>query len=223
MTRITGDEFDTVLFLAVGGRVLQQSTREAFSRSDPRVSAGLWSGTRHTEPVAIMTTPIDRKAPSEQWEYIRRLQADCLQHYQDVREDMERRYPGVVPKCCSSCWQARPATREFFRRNATTPDGLDYYCKECRNTYQRRYREMWRRFMGDLYSSYDPRHGRMIRTIRLIAEERGVPWEGRGEPKECPRCHELKPLTREYYHRALSRSNGYQAYCKACRSKAVRS
>ena len=126
-------------------------------------------------------------------------------------------------KYCYTCGEQKPATPTYFHRQPSNRDGLNSVCKVCRNAHMRAYRQFMRSFLGDLYKSYNPGLGQFRRAWRLHAEEIGRPLVGSGEPKECPRCHEVKPLTSEYFHRALSRSNGYQAYCKACRSKAVHS
>ena len=44
-------------------------------------------------------------------------------------------------KICSKCKKPFPATSEHFNKNASTPDGLDYYCKHCKAESQKdRYR-----------------------------------------------------------------------------------
>jgi hypothetical protein len=148
-----------------------------------------------------------------------RMQAEYLQDLEDGLDALQRSNSGVPLKHCSRCWTVYPGTTEHFRRNRTAPYGLDYYCKACRNIYQSRYR----RAFPVMFKRYDREYRQSRRVIRLAFEERGIPFTGPGGEKRCPRCQQDKPLTREYYHRSLSRPDGFQTYCKVCRSKAVRS
>lgn len=40
-------------------------------------------------------------------------------------------------KICSSCKKPLDRTSENFNKNASAPDGFDYYCKKCKNEKQR--------------------------------------------------------------------------------------
>lgn len=148
-----------------------------------------------------------------------RMQAEYLQDLEDGLDALQRSNPGGPLKHCSRCWTVYPGTTEHFRRNRTAPGGLDHYCKACRNIYQSRYR----RAFPVMFQRYDREYRQSRRVIRLAFEERGIPFKPKATEKRCPRCNEVKPLTREYYHRALSRPNGFHTHCKVCRSKAVRS
>ena len=39
-------------------------------------------------------------------------------------------------KRCSTCNEAKPATSEFFNKDATRPDGLRFQCRDCSNSYR---------------------------------------------------------------------------------------
>ena len=122
-------------------------------------------------------------------------------------------------KRCSKCLELKPATPEFFHRNASTPDGLYPYCKPCRNAYACAHRKafpvMYRR-LGREYTQSN-------RIIRLFAEKRGIPFVPQAKAKRCPRCKEVKPLTREYYYRNLTKSDGFQPHCKPCHREYIKS
>jgi len=41
---------------------------------------------------------------------------------------------GKMKRCSrKQCLKEYPATEEYFGKNASAPDGLDYYCKECKS------------------------------------------------------------------------------------------
>ena len=123
-----------------------------------------------------MTTPIDMKAISERLEHIWRLQDECLQHDQDELDALQRNYPGVPLRQCTWCWTLKPATPEFFHRNRTDPDGLDSYCKACRNDYQTRYRQFYRNYFGVGFRRSERRYTQETLAIRRWAEAGGIPF-----------------------------------------------
>jgi hypothetical protein len=160
-----------------------------------------------------MTTPIDTKASSEQWEGLGRLQDEYFQQVQDELDALQRNYPGVALKQCSSCWTLKPAIPEFFRRNRSTWDGLDSYCKVCRNDYCRRERRLY----PGMFRRYERAYRLSNLVIRRAYEEAGFQFVPSAKEKHCPKCGQTKPLTREYFHRNLGRGNGFNSHCKACR------
>ena len=129
------------------------------------------------------------------------------------QEDLYQRIQAGELKPCPNCRVAKPPTPEYFRRNASTASGLDCYCKDCRKIYMRGYRQIYRLWLRRCERNY--RQTR--RFLRMDFEAASLPFVPKAKEKRCPRCQELKPLTREYYHRALSRPDGFQTYCKACR------
>lgn len=40
-------------------------------------------------------------------------------------------------KKCPKCGQEKPATEEFFGKNKSASDGLNYWCKICKSEYQK--------------------------------------------------------------------------------------
>lgn len=42
-------------------------------------------------------------------------------------------------KTCNKCEVEKPATPEYFHRNKSKKDGLEYTCKECRKEYDKKY------------------------------------------------------------------------------------
>jgi hypothetical protein len=140
---------------------------------------------------------------------IERLKVEILRDYDDALS----RGAG---KWCNWCHQLKPPTPEYFHRSARQPDGLGSYCKACRSAYMNEYRREWpgtfRRYRQQYY------HSNLV--IRRFFEEGGTPFVPKAKEKRCSRCGEVKPLTREFFHRDLGRPNGFNSYCKACRSKA---
>jgi hypothetical protein len=43
----------------------------------------------------------------------------------------------IKTKTCKHCKETYPATSEYFRRDATKPDGWSFYCKTCAKNMQR--------------------------------------------------------------------------------------
>ena len=115
-------------------------------------------------------------------------------------------------KRCSTCLVLKPATLEYFYRDTTKRDGLTHDCKPCRIVHtgaqHRAFPVMARRHQREFRMSHQ--------IIRAAAEQRGIPFMPKATEKRCPRCGEVKPLTREYFYRDLGQSNGFQSHCKPC-------
>ena len=47
----------------------------------------------------------------------------------------------VIRKNCTKCEKPYPATNEYFSKNATTKDGLEHWCKNCKKKQQADYRK----------------------------------------------------------------------------------
>jgi len=48
--------------------------------------------------------------------------------------------PDFTTKRCSHCKQEYPATPEYFGRYKSTPDGLFFWCRKCKNEHDKQYR-----------------------------------------------------------------------------------
>lgn len=95
-------------------------------------------------------------------------------------------------KRCPDCKLDRPITD--YGRNASLPDGLQFYCKDC---CSRRGAEAYRR-----------KRAKLGKTVR---ERPAVP-EGH---KYCPGCATVRPHTE--WHRNKRSRDGLASYCRICR------
>src|SRR5215207_3822960 len=90
----------------------------------------------------------------------------------------------MTTKRCSKCGQEYPATHEFFVARSSSKDGLDSWCKSCKNAHAKK-----------RYDS-DPEHGREIATRwreqnRETARQRHREWKNQNpdKMKESKRKH----------------------------------
>jgi hypothetical protein len=103
-------------------------------------------------------------------------------------------YSSFMEKRCPDCGETKPV--EAFSKNASRPDGLQFYCKSCYSArYTRAYRE------------------RRLRLGLPVRAQVDVP-DGH---KYCPGCQEVSPLSN--WHRNATTGDGYAAYCKDCRRR----
>jgi hypothetical protein len=96
-------------------------------------------------------------------------------------------------KHCPDCGETKPVTA--FSRNASRPDGLQFYCKSC--------------FSARAALTYRKKRARLGKTVRERVE---VP-DGY---KRCPGCERILPAER--WHRTRRTRDGLASECKDCRS-----
>lgn len=96
-------------------------------------------------------------------------------------------------KTCPDCGERKPLAA--FNRNASRPDGVQFYCRSC--------------FSARAARTYRNRRARLGKTVREKIE---VP-DGH---KRCPGCERILPTER--WHRTRRTRDGLASECKDCRS-----
>lgn len=102
-------------------------------------------------------------------------------------------------KICSRCKVSKP--REEFNKGRKNPDGLDYYCKQCRREIHLVNKEYNNKRCMENYYKKNPKE---------------VLPEGM---KRCSKCKEVKPMTEQYFGKLSKSSDGFKYSCKECRRK----
>ena len=97
-------------------------------------------------------------------------------------------------KTCPDCGQTK--LDSDFGDNASRPDGLAHYCKEC--------------FRARANAHYRRKRASMGLPVRR-------PYDGPDDHKRCAECRMVKPLTE--FHKSPQQSGGYNCYCKDCRRR----
>jgi hypothetical protein len=105
--------------------------------------------------------------------------------------------PAEGQKTCPDCGETKPVTS--FNRNASRPDGLQFYCKSCFSVRGAR--------------TYRKKRARLGKTVREKIE---VP----AEHKYCPTCRQCVPYSE--WHRTRGTRDGLVSECKACRKVRAR-
>ena len=120
--------------------------------------------------------------------------------------------------CCTKCGEEKPATTEFFSRDAKKRNGLASLCRACNNKRSSQYQKQWPAVVRRKVRVYHQAN----RAMREVALARGFPLQ-LGDPTRlysCPRCGEEKPRTEEFFHHELRTSDGLQYLCKPCNNAA---
>lgn len=105
-----------------------------------------------------------------------------------------------ISKTCPKCGDAKPATAEYWHRNAQSADGLHGHCRACRLAHSRA--------------------KTLQRQPTLKSARRHLPATG---PKTCPSCKQTKPRTLDCWSKDSGRRDGLDAYCRTCRRAYQRS
>lgn len=82
-------------------------------------------------------------------------------------------------------------------------------------------REMWQPSVDRI----DPSRGYTLDNIRWLEARQNSRGKFHDLPfthQHCPRCHTIKPLNHENFHKSKSRGCGFQTYCRPCRSGEAR-
>lgn len=98
----------------------------------------------------------------------------------------------IQEKRCSCCKQIK--STDAFQRSAQSLDGLFYYCRECRNAHQRKWRANHRdRVTAQNIKQYTKNHeDRLWRVARTRARQSSIPFTITVNdiviPENCPVC-----------------------------------
>lgn len=127
----------------------------------------------------------------------------------------------MTTKHCLKCKETKDVAE--FGRNATRPDGLQFYCKKCTNAMQAALQAK-RKAQGEF----------MMTAIRASREARAntsdAPMTPALEPapstpptqptqtKYCPKCKETKDVAE--FSRDTAKKDGIRTYCQACTAAA---
>ncbi len=125
-------------------------------------------------------------------------------------------------KICPKCKEAKAST-EFYKRKSNKKDLLQSYCKECRNDYQKEYRqskrgiafqkkyrqsEKYKKYQVEIARAYSKRNPEKIRAKRIVA------WaiiSGRLKRMPCEVCGTLKA---EGHHEDYSKPLDVRWLCR---------
>lgn len=91
-------------------------------------------------------------------------------------------------KRCSRCKQSKPFSE--FGKYSRMADGLDYYCKACRNATHRA-------------------STKRVKQRNLNTETKPSPLTAR-----CPKCEQVKSASE--FSKSIFRANGLNTYCRSC-------
>jgi len=112
------------------------------------------------------------------------------------RQKLQSRTPGKMPhiksKRCSKCGESKPVTD--FYSSTSNSDGYTCHCKLCIQKQKQAY-----------HKRLAARHRREIPRI---------------ETKRCPRCGEVKPVSK--FYKAVGKVAGYATHCKDCAAVSAR-
>lgn len=162
-------------------RVEKPATTDFFARSS-RVKSGLKSQCKECASLEAKTYN-DKKFAA------RREQA---------RQEKIRRAL-ATHRICTRCHEKKPKTSLYFALDATQPEGLHCWCRECQAHAQRaRYAaapELHREKGRVYHATYRAKHGSRSRRMR---EEAPLLWLIKlAKDKECAQREETKPYRRE--------------------------
>ena len=107
----------------------------------------------------------------------------------------------ITSKICAKCEEERPTAE--FHPNKIVKDGFDSYCKTCRNTMNRK----WRQENPEKTRASDERYRKSAR--------------GKASQRRYSRLTTLRKygLTPDDYNRMFTEQNGYCAICKRHQSE----
>jgi hypothetical protein len=120
-------------------------------------------------------------------------QKEFIEKYKEINENRDPYNPKET-KECSNCNKELPKTKRYWGKRKNAKDGLDYYCKECKNKKQKE----------------------LIEKNKEINKNRD-PYNPK-ETKECSKCNRELPKTKRYWHKSNSRRDGLHNYCKKCKA-----
>jgi hypothetical protein len=101
-------------------------------------------------------------------------------------------------RVCTSCWQDKPETSEFFAVNTNNHNLLMRQCRDCLKEHQRRHRH------GERHEEYLEQA-----RIKQVMIDKGI--------KQCTTCKEVFPATTEYFYAKPRGDRGLDSSCISCR------
>lgn len=106
----------------------------------------------------------------------------------------------IPMKRCFTCKQAFPATPEYFNKQACQKSGLHPSCITCVRAYNAQRRAVYRTEATQQRLDW--------REEKRTLEAQGL--------RRCSKCHEVYPLTAEFFPKNAGARTGLEAHCRNC-------
>lgn len=133
-------------------------------------------------------------------------------------------------KQCSKCKKELPATKEYFQKDKTRPDGFSYVCKNCRSKKKQKERfveqglkqcecckevlPLTEEYFRIHKKSSDGFYNKCIEC--LLKEKKNESLRGF---KTCNTCNQTFPLHKDYFLEDKLYLDGHKNKCKQCMGK----